>query len=161
MVYKFACQEFPGTLYELKRLYKYYANPHVSHYNYIVAYMLLSKLIVMARPGLYREAIDTFNEVYDEQFVPYQEAKITIRQVHIPNDKLWKRILAHDTMPSVEAATNITLTNCEMVDATAAGGPTTPPIPESEPLSTATNIAPEESTKMTEAGRDQLGKKTG
>ncbi|KAG6895975.1 hypothetical protein C0992_011171 [Termitomyces sp. T32_za158] len=39
--------------------------------------------------------------------------------------QLWKRTPVHDTMPSIEAATNITLTDCEMVDATAAGGPTT------------------------------------
>ncbi|KAG6884387.1 hypothetical protein C0992_006440, partial [Termitomyces sp. T32_za158] len=35
---------FPGTPYELKRLYKYYANPHVPRHDRIVAYMLLSEL---------------------------------------------------------------------------------------------------------------------
>ncbi|KAG6882493.1 hypothetical protein C0992_011524, partial [Termitomyces sp. T32_za158] len=43
-VYQFACQGFPGTPYELKRLYKYYANPHVPWRDRIVAYMLLSEL---------------------------------------------------------------------------------------------------------------------
>ncbi|KAG6897230.1 hypothetical protein C0992_003334 [Termitomyces sp. T32_za158] len=75
--------------------------------------------------------------------------------------QLWKRTPAHGTMPSVGAATNITLTDCEMVDVTAAGGPTTPPIMESEPLPAATNITTEESTKMTEVGGGQPGKKTG
>ncbi|KAG6895980.1 hypothetical protein C0992_011124 [Termitomyces sp. T32_za158] len=35
--------------------------------------------------------------------------------------QLWKQTLAHSTMPSIGAATNIALTNCEMVDVTAAG----------------------------------------
>ncbi|KAG6895849.1 hypothetical protein C0992_012097 [Termitomyces sp. T32_za158] len=75
--------------------------------------------------------------------------------------QLWKRTPAHSTMPSFGAATNIALTDCEMVDATAAEGPMTPPIPESEPLPAVTNIAPEESAKMTEVGRDQPGEKMG
>ncbi|KAG6895665.1 hypothetical protein C0992_000113 [Termitomyces sp. T32_za158] len=41
----------------------------------------------MAHPELYREAIDTFNKVYNEQFMPHQGAKITIQEVHIPDDK--------------------------------------------------------------------------
>ncbi|KAG6896776.1 hypothetical protein C0992_006238 [Termitomyces sp. T32_za158] len=75
--------------------------------------------------------------------------------------QLWKKTPAHGTMPSVGAATNIALTNCEMVDATAAGGPTTPLIMESKPLPTTTNITTEESAKMTEVGGDPPGKKTG
>ncbi|KAG6875814.1 hypothetical protein C0992_002195 [Termitomyces sp. T32_za158] len=75
--------------------------------------------------------------------------------------QLWKRTLVHGMMPSVEAATNIRLTNCEMVDATVAGGPTTPPITESKPLPAATNITTEESPKTTEVGRGQPGKKKG
>ncbi|KAG6875571.1 hypothetical protein C0992_003263 [Termitomyces sp. T32_za158] len=43
-VYQYTCQGFPGTPYELKQLYKYYANPHVPCHNRIVAYMLLSEL---------------------------------------------------------------------------------------------------------------------
>ncbi|KAG6874571.1 hypothetical protein C0992_007428, partial [Termitomyces sp. T32_za158] len=43
-VYQFAHQGFPGTPYELKRLYKYYANLHVPRRDRIVAYMLLSEL---------------------------------------------------------------------------------------------------------------------
>ncbi|KAG6894646.1 hypothetical protein C0992_005265 [Termitomyces sp. T32_za158] len=52
-------------------------------------------------------------------------------------------------------------TPAHVVDATAAGGPTTPPIPESEPLSATTNIATKESVKTAEAGGDPQGKKTG
>ncbi|KAG6883684.1 hypothetical protein C0992_008134, partial [Termitomyces sp. T32_za158] len=43
-VYQFARRGFPSTPYELERLYKYYANPHVPRHNRIVAYMLLSEL---------------------------------------------------------------------------------------------------------------------
>ncbi|KAG6894789.1 hypothetical protein C0992_004670 [Termitomyces sp. T32_za158] len=75
--------------------------------------------------------------------------------------QLWKQTPVHSTMPSIGAATNIALTDCEMVDVTAAGGPTTPPITESKPLPAATNITIEESAKTTEAGRSQPGKKTG
>ncbi|KAG6879176.1 hypothetical protein C0992_004641 [Termitomyces sp. T32_za158] len=233
--------------------------------------------LIMACPGLYREAIDVFNKVYNELFAAQHGPQLTINQVHIPDNKvqnfsdddaicillynhipvewvdhaytyrvvyleqqfhhptmlldifwkvdnehlerlrlygtpvaipqwdrwhkltekdhyrlmfkrteestaglfpkanglyyyigmdpnvgqLWKQTAAHGTMPSIEAATNIALTNCEMVDVTAAGGPTTPPITKSEPLPTATNITIEESTKMTEVGRSQPGKKTG
>ncbi|KAG6893511.1 hypothetical protein C0992_009718, partial [Termitomyces sp. T32_za158] len=75
--------------------------------------------------------------------------------------QLWKRTPAHGTMPPIGAATNIALTDCEMVDVTAAGGPTTPPITESKPLPAVTNIATEESMKTTEAGGGQPGKKMG
>ncbi|KAG6895127.1 hypothetical protein C0992_003047 [Termitomyces sp. T32_za158] len=402
-VYQFARRGFPGTPYELERLYKYYVNPYVPRRNRIVAYMLLSKLkdftqrcdvalhnctmmllcsdpvywdlvnlmqgpedlsyaekrhipsrflrikddgltalrvtctpdpnvpfdldqiapgmentwqgiavdfayrmhwrtlfgfalcralcansagkttlvrrmaLVMARPGLYCEAIDAFNKVYDEPFAPQYGPQLMITQVHIPDDKvrnftdndairvllynhipvewvdhaytygvvyleqqfhhptmsldifwevdderlerlklygtpaaipqwdgwceltkedhyclmfkraeesaaglfpeadglyyyigmdpnvgqLWKRTPAHGTMPSIGAATNIALTDCEMVDVTAAGGPTTPPITKSKPLPAATNIAMEESAKTTEAGGGQPGEKTG
>ncbi|KAG6883755.1 hypothetical protein C0992_007902 [Termitomyces sp. T32_za158] len=43
-VYQFARRGFSGTPYELERLYKYYANPHVPRRDRIVAYMLLSEL---------------------------------------------------------------------------------------------------------------------
>ncbi|KAG6874852.1 hypothetical protein C0992_006242 [Termitomyces sp. T32_za158] len=66
--------------------------------------------------------------------------------------QFWKRTPVHGTMPSIGAATHIALTDCEMVDVTAAGGPTTPPRMESEPLPAATNIATEESVKTTEVG---------
>ncbi|KAG6883522.1 hypothetical protein C0992_008550, partial [Termitomyces sp. T32_za158] len=410
-VYQFAHWGFPGTPYELERLYKYYANPHVPRRDHIVTYMLLSELkdftqhcdvalhdctmtllcsdptyqdlvnlmqgledlsyaekrhipsrflrikddgttalrvmrtpdpnvpfdldqiaqyalifgrpgmentwqgiavdfayrmhwqtlfgfalcralctnsagkttlicrmaLVMARLGLYCEAIDAFNKVYKEPFAPQYGPQLTITQVHVPDNKvqnfsdddaihvllynhipvewvdhaytygvvyleqqfhhsmmsldifrevdnerlkrlrlygtpaaipqwdrwrelteedhyclmfkhaeesvaglfpkadglyyyigmdpnvgqLWKQTPVHGTMPSIGAATNIALTNCEMVDVTAARGPTTPPIPESEPLPATTNIAIEESAKTTEAGGSQPGKKTG
>ncbi|KAG6876763.1 hypothetical protein C0992_011866 [Termitomyces sp. T32_za158] len=207
----------------------------------------------MARPGLYHEAIDAFNKVYNEPFAVQYGPQLTITQVHVPDEKvrnfsddntihvllynripvewvdhaytygrlehlklygtsvaiphwdgwrelteedhyrlmfkraeesaarlfleanslyyyigmdpnvgqLWKKTLAHSTMPSIGAATNIALTDCEMVDVTAARGPTTPPIMESKPLLTATNIAIEASAKTMEAGGDPLGKKTG
>ncbi|KAG6875570.1 hypothetical protein C0992_003270 [Termitomyces sp. T32_za158] len=343
-VYKFAHQGFPGTLYELEQLYKYYANLHVPRHDRIVAYMLLSKLkdftqhcnmllhnctmtllcldpsywdlinpmqgpedllftekchipsrflcvkddgatalhmtrtpdlnmlfdlkqlaqyfvycmhwrtlfgfvlcralcanstgkttlvqwlaLVMVHPGLYCEAIDAFNKVYKEQFVPQHGANVTIQQVHVPDDKfyhptmsldifckvdnerlehlqlyrtlaaiphwdgwgeinkedhyclmfkhaeegtagvfpeanglyyyigmdlnvgqLWKRTLAHGM---IGAVTNIVLTNCEMVDATVAGGPMTPLIMESEPLLSATNVATGESATTREVGK--------
>ncbi|KAG6894924.1 hypothetical protein C0992_003937 [Termitomyces sp. T32_za158] len=44
MVYKFACRGFPCTPYELERLYKYCANPHVPHCDHIVAFMLLIEM---------------------------------------------------------------------------------------------------------------------
>ncbi|KAG5348990.1 hypothetical protein C0989_006672 [Termitomyces sp. Mn162] len=40
---------------------------------------------------------------------------------------LWKRTPVHSTMPVIGSAINITLTDAIMVDATAAGGPLTPP----------------------------------
>ncbi|KAG6895583.1 hypothetical protein C0992_000529 [Termitomyces sp. T32_za158] len=43
-VYQFTCRGFPGTLYELEWLYKYYANLHMPCRDRIVVYMLLSKL---------------------------------------------------------------------------------------------------------------------
>ncbi|KAG6895675.1 hypothetical protein C0992_013329 [Termitomyces sp. T32_za158] len=43
-VYQFTCRGFPGTPYELERLYKYYANLHIPWRDRIVTYMLLSKL---------------------------------------------------------------------------------------------------------------------
>ncbi|KAG6875874.1 hypothetical protein C0992_001983 [Termitomyces sp. T32_za158] len=233
--------------------------------------------LIMVRPGLYQEAIDAFNKVYDEPFAAQHGPQLTINQVHVPDDKvqnfsdddtihvllynrilvewvdhaytygvvyleqqfhhptmfldifqevdderleclrlygtptaipqwdewreltkedhyclifkraeesvaglfpkanglyyyigmdpnvgqLWKQTPAHGTMPSIGAATNIALTDCEMVDVTAAGGPMTPLITESEPLPAMTNIAIEESAKTTEAGGGQPGKKMG
>ncbi|KAG6876501.1 hypothetical protein C0992_012752 [Termitomyces sp. T32_za158] len=75
--------------------------------------------------------------------------------------QLWKRTLMHGTIPSIGVATNVALTDCDMVDMTVAGSPTTPLIMESEPLSPVTNITNEESTKTTKAGRNPLGKKMG
>ncbi|KAG6867186.1 hypothetical protein C0993_005945 [Termitomyces sp. T159_Od127] len=68
--------------------------------------------------------------------------------------QLWKQTLAHGTMPSIGAATNIALTNCEMVDATAAGGSMTPPKKDSEPLPSMINIATREEAKTMDIGRD-------
>ncbi|KAG6886546.1 hypothetical protein C0992_003486 [Termitomyces sp. T32_za158] len=380
-VYQFACQGFPGTPYKLKRLYKYYSNPHVPCRNRIVAYMLLSELkdftqhcdvalhnrtmtllcsdpaywdlvnpmqgpedlsfvekhhipsrflhvkddeatalcmtctpdpnvpfnldqiaqyalifgrpgmentwqgiavdfayrmhwqtlfgfalcralcansagkttlvhwmaLVMVRLGLYCEAIDAFNKVYDEPFAAQYGPQLTISQVHIPDNKVrnfsdndaihvllynhipveWvdhaytygvvylEQQFHHPTMsldifqeiyderlkclrlygtPAViphwdgwcelteEDHYHLMFKHAEEsaaslfpeanglyyyigmdpnVDVTAAGGPTTPPITESEPLPATTNIAIEESVKMTEAGGGPPGKKTG
>ncbi|KAG6894415.1 hypothetical protein C0992_006223 [Termitomyces sp. T32_za158] len=44
IVYKFACRGFPCTPYELERLFKYCANPHVPHCDHIVAFMLLIEM---------------------------------------------------------------------------------------------------------------------
>ncbi|KAG6873563.1 hypothetical protein C0992_008632 [Termitomyces sp. T32_za158] len=44
MVYKFARRGFPCNPYELERLYKYCANPHVPHRDRIVAFMLLIEM---------------------------------------------------------------------------------------------------------------------
>ncbi|KAG6882653.1 hypothetical protein C0992_011128, partial [Termitomyces sp. T32_za158] len=44
MVYKFARRGFPCTPYELERLYKYCANPHVPRRDRIVAFMLLIEM---------------------------------------------------------------------------------------------------------------------
>ncbi|KAG6888015.1 hypothetical protein C0992_009875 [Termitomyces sp. T32_za158] len=179
--------------------------------------------LVIAHLGLYCEAIDTFNKVYDKPFVAQHGPQLTISQVYVPDNKrlkrfrlygtpatipqwdgwrevtkedyyrlmfkhaeestagvfskansfyyyigidlnvsqLWKRTPVHSTMPSIGAATNIALTDCEMVDVTAAGGPMTSLITESKPLPAAANITTEESTKTMDAGGDQLGKKMG
>ncbi|KAG6883811.1 hypothetical protein C0992_007726 [Termitomyces sp. T32_za158] len=44
MVYKFARRGFPCNPYELERLYKYCANPHVPHRDRIAAFMLLIEM---------------------------------------------------------------------------------------------------------------------
>ncbi|KAG6875941.1 hypothetical protein C0992_001661 [Termitomyces sp. T32_za158] len=49
MVYKFACRGFPCTPYELERLHKYCANPHVPHRNCIVTFMLLIEMRLFAQ----------------------------------------------------------------------------------------------------------------
>ncbi|KAG6886093.1 hypothetical protein C0992_004675 [Termitomyces sp. T32_za158] len=67
---------------------------------------------------------------------------------------LWKHTPAHGTLPALGAATNIALTDCEMVDVSAAGDPTTPPKTEPEPLPLATNVATGEEAKTTELLRD-------
>ncbi|KAG6893071.1 hypothetical protein C0992_011379, partial [Termitomyces sp. T32_za158] len=43
--------------------------------------------LVMACPGLYCEAIDAFNKVYDEPFAPQYGPQLTITQVDVPDDK--------------------------------------------------------------------------
>ncbi|KAG6875599.1 hypothetical protein C0993_008355 [Termitomyces sp. T159_Od127] len=49
MVYKLARRGFPCTPYELERLFKYCANPHVPCHNHIVAFMLISELQLVAQ----------------------------------------------------------------------------------------------------------------
>ncbi|KAG6859586.1 hypothetical protein C0995_006968 [Termitomyces sp. Mi166 len=49
IVYKYALCSLPHTPYELERLYKYYANKHVSHHNRIVMYMLISELLLFVQ----------------------------------------------------------------------------------------------------------------
>ncbi|KAG6899732.1 hypothetical protein C0993_007389 [Termitomyces sp. T159_Od127] len=44
MVYKFAHHGFSSTLFKLEQLHKYYMNPHILCCNYVIAYMLLTKL---------------------------------------------------------------------------------------------------------------------
>ncbi|KNZ74479.1 hypothetical protein J132_06828 [Termitomyces sp. J132] len=68
---------------------------------------------------------------------------------------LWKRTLAHSTMPVIGSAINIALTNAVIVDVTAAGGPLTPPKMESAPHPPAINITQLEMATTTEAGRAQ------
>ncbi|KAG6895938.1 hypothetical protein C0995_012014, partial [Termitomyces sp. Mi166 len=46
IVYKYAPHSLPRTPYELERLYKYYANKHVPHHDCVVAYMLISELLL-------------------------------------------------------------------------------------------------------------------
>ncbi|KAG6894244.1 hypothetical protein C0992_006945, partial [Termitomyces sp. T32_za158] len=43
--------------------------------------------LVMACPGLYCEAIDAFNKVYDEPFAAQYGLQLMITQVHVPDDK--------------------------------------------------------------------------
>ncbi|KAG6874961.1 hypothetical protein C0993_011391, partial [Termitomyces sp. T159_Od127] len=64
---------------------------------------------------------------------------------------LWKRMLAHGTMPVIGFAINVALTDAIMVDATAAGGPSTLPKMESVPHPPAINIAQPEMATMMEA----------
>ncbi|KAG6882263.1 hypothetical protein C0993_011331 [Termitomyces sp. T159_Od127] len=68
--------------------------------------------------------------------------------------QLWKRTLAYSMMPSIEAVTNIALTDYEMVGATAAEGSTTPPKKDSKPLPSTIYIATEEEAKTTDMDRD-------
>ncbi|KAG6878559.1 hypothetical protein C0992_007890 [Termitomyces sp. T32_za158] len=69
--------------------------------------------------------------------------------------QLWKQISAHSTMPVIGPAINVALTDSIMVDATAAGGPLTPPKMESAPQPPATNIAQPEAATTTEMGGAQ------
>ncbi|KAG6884421.1 hypothetical protein C0992_006352, partial [Termitomyces sp. T32_za158] len=349
MVYKFVCRGFPCTPYELERLYKYCANPHVPHRNRIAVFMLLIKMqlfvqhldtalqdrmmrlllddpvyqdipnpimrpedmafvkhlhiparflrtkddgmtalrvmrapdpkkpfdleqiaqytliysrpglentwqgivvdfayrmhwrtlfgfalcralctnsagktmlvhwfaLVMVQPGLYREAVAAYAAANPTcPFVAQYGTDIEICQVHVPDDQrlsvygtppaiphwdgwreiseedcyrllfkrtnevaaqidteglglyyyigmdpnvgqLWKQTPAHGTMPVIGPAINIALTNSIMVDATAAGGPLTPPKTESGPQPPAINIAQPEAATTTEAGGAQ------
>ncbi|KAG5329077.1 hypothetical protein C0989_010109 [Termitomyces sp. Mn162] len=79
-----------------------------------------------------------------------------------PNvSQLWKQTLAHGTMPTLRAATNIGLTNCVIVDATVAGGPMASPTTELEPLLSTINIATGEGAKTTEVGGAPPSEKKG
>ncbi|KAG6885637.1 hypothetical protein C0995_009194, partial [Termitomyces sp. Mi166 len=49
VVYKFALRSFPRTPYELKRLYKHYANEHTPHRDRVVAYLLINELLLVAQ----------------------------------------------------------------------------------------------------------------
>ncbi|KAG6893822.1 hypothetical protein C0992_008519 [Termitomyces sp. T32_za158] len=53
--------------------------------------------LLMACPGLYCEAIDTFNKVYNELFVAKYGPQLTISQVHVPDDKV-RNFLDNDTI---------------------------------------------------------------
>ncbi|KAG6882987.1 hypothetical protein C0992_010053, partial [Termitomyces sp. T32_za158] len=44
--------------------------------------------LVMACPGLYREAIDAFNKVYNEPFAAQYGLQLIITQVHVPDNKV-------------------------------------------------------------------------
>ncbi|KAG6883339.1 hypothetical protein C0992_008973 [Termitomyces sp. T32_za158] len=317
MVYKFARRGFPCTPYELERLFKYCANPHVPHRDRIVAFMLLVELqlfaqhldtalqdqtmrillndpvywdipnpitrpedmafverlhiparflrtkddgmtalhvmrapdpkkpfdleqlvqyaLIYGRPGLEntwqgitvdfayrmhwrtlfgfalcralcanRAAVAAYAAANPTRpFVAQYGADVEIRQVHVPDDQreiseedrycllfkraeevaaqidteglglyyyigmdpnvgqLWKQTPAHGTMPVIGPAINVALTDSIMVDATAAGGPLTPPKTESTPQPPATNIAQPEAATMTEVGRAQTTTGTG
>ncbi|KAG6886540.1 hypothetical protein C0995_007065 [Termitomyces sp. Mi166 len=49
VVYKFAPRGFPRTPYELELLYKHYANKHASHRDRVVAYLLLTELLLFVQ----------------------------------------------------------------------------------------------------------------
>ncbi|KAG6876469.1 hypothetical protein C0992_012846 [Termitomyces sp. T32_za158] len=69
--------------------------------------------------------------------------------------QLWKQTPAHGTMPVIGPAINVALTDSILVDATAAGGPSTPPKTESTPQPPATNIVQPEAAMTTEMGGAQ------
>ncbi|KAG6893898.1 hypothetical protein C0992_008248 [Termitomyces sp. T32_za158] len=75
--------------------------------------------------------------------------------------QLWKQTPAHGTMPVIGPAINVALTDSIMVDATAAGGPSTPPKTESAPQPPAINIAQPEAATTMEAGGAQTTTGTG
>ncbi|KAG6895422.1 hypothetical protein C0992_001297 [Termitomyces sp. T32_za158] len=75
--------------------------------------------------------------------------------------QLWKQTPVHSTMPVIGTAINVALTDSIMVDATAAGGPSTPLKTESEPQPPTTNIAQPEAATTTEAGRAQATTRMG
>ncbi|KAG6869831.1 hypothetical protein C0995_000224 [Termitomyces sp. Mi166 len=49
LVYKFAPHGFPCTPYELKRLYKHYANEHAPHHDQVVMYLLMIELLLFVQ----------------------------------------------------------------------------------------------------------------
>ncbi|KAG6869759.1 hypothetical protein C0995_000641 [Termitomyces sp. Mi166 len=49
IVYKYAPCGLPHTPYELEQLYKYYANEHVPQHDRVVAYMLISELLLFTQ----------------------------------------------------------------------------------------------------------------
>ncbi|KAG6870017.1 hypothetical protein C0995_015720, partial [Termitomyces sp. Mi166 len=49
LVYKFVPRGFPCTPYELKQLYKHYANKHAPHHDRVVMYLLINKLLLVAQ----------------------------------------------------------------------------------------------------------------
>ncbi|KAG6895707.1 hypothetical protein C0992_013165 [Termitomyces sp. T32_za158] len=75
--------------------------------------------------------------------------------------QLWKQTPAHGTMPVIGPAINVVLTDSIMVDATAAGGPSTPLKTESTPQPPVTNIAQLEAATTMETGRAQATTGTG
>ncbi|KAG6899268.1 hypothetical protein C0993_011810 [Termitomyces sp. T159_Od127] len=101
-------------------------------------YHLLLKHGKESAAGLFSEAIGLYYYI----------------RIDLNMGQLWQQTLAHSTMPSIGAATNIALTDCEMVDATAAGGTMTPPKKDSKPLSFTIHIATGENVKTMNMGRD-------
>ncbi|KAG6894790.1 hypothetical protein C0992_004671 [Termitomyces sp. T32_za158] len=111
-VYQFAHRGFPSTPYELERLYKYYANPHVPWRDCIVTYMLLSELkdftqhcnvalhnctmTLLCSNPTYRDLI---NPMQGPEDLSYAEKRhIPLRFLHVKDDgavmtRLWDTTL--------------------------------------------------------------------
>ncbi|KAG6887895.1 hypothetical protein C0992_010305 [Termitomyces sp. T32_za158] len=165
MVYKFARRGFPCTPYELERLHKYYVNDerlqHLSVYGTPPAipnwdgwqeiseenrYCLLFKCADKVAAQIDTEGIGLYYYIGMDPNV----------------GQLWKQTPAHSTMPVIGPAINVTLTDSIMVDATAAGGPSTPPPKtKSTPQPPATNITQPEVATTTETGGAQATTGTG